>query len=43
LSQNSKEMIAEKSSHFVIVDRPDVVVDAIRHVVESVRDNNHKL
>ena len=29
LSQNSKEMIAEKSSHFVIIDRPDVVIDAI--------------
>jgi pimeloyl-ACP methyl ester carboxylesterase len=43
LSLNSKEMIAEKSGHFVIIDRPDVVVDGIRQVVESVRDNNHKL
>ena len=40
LSQNSKEMIAEKSSHFVIIDRPDVVIDAIRQVVESVRNNS---
>jgi pimeloyl-ACP methyl ester carboxylesterase len=39
LSQNSKEMIAEKSGHFVIIDRPDVVIDAIRQVVQSVRNN----
>ncbi len=32
-------MIAEKSTHFVIIDRPDVVIDAIRQVVESVRSN----
>jgi pimeloyl-ACP methyl ester carboxylesterase len=38
LSQNSKEIIAEKSSHFVIIDRPDVVVDAVSQVVRSVRD-----
>jgi pimeloyl-ACP methyl ester carboxylesterase len=38
LSQNSKEMIAEKSGHFVIVDRPDVVIDAIHQVVQSVRN-----
>jgi pimeloyl-ACP methyl ester carboxylesterase len=37
LSRNSKEMIAEKSSHFVIIDRPDVVVDAIRQAVPSAR------
>jgi hypothetical protein len=30
LSQNSKEIIAEKSGHFVVIDRPDVVIDAIR-------------
>jgi pimeloyl-ACP methyl ester carboxylesterase len=39
LSQDSKEIIAEKSGHFVIIDRPDVVVDAIRQVVQSVRNN----
>jgi pimeloyl-ACP methyl ester carboxylesterase len=39
LSQNSREIIAEKSGHFVIIDRPDVVIDAIRQVVQSVRDN----
>jgi hypothetical protein len=42
LSQNSKEIVAENSSHFVIIDRPDVVIDAISQVVQSVR-NNRKL
>jgi pimeloyl-ACP methyl ester carboxylesterase len=40
LSQNSREIIAEKSGHFVIIDRPDVVIDAIRQVVQSVRNNS---
>lgn len=39
LSQNSKQMIAEKSGHFIIIDRPDVVVDAISQAVQSVRNN----
>jgi len=39
LSQNSKEIIAEKSGHFVIIGRPDVVTDAISQVVQSVRNN----
>ena len=39
LSQNSKQIIAEKSGHFIIIDRPDVVIDAIRQVVQSVRSN----
>jgi len=38
--QPGREMvIAEKSGHFVIVDRPDVVTDAISQVVQSVRNN----
>jgi hypothetical protein len=40
LSRNSKEVIAENSGHFVIIDRPDVVISAIRQVVQSIRDNN---
>jgi pimeloyl-ACP methyl ester carboxylesterase len=39
LSQNSREIIAEKSGHFVIIDRPDVVIDAISRVVQSVRNS----
>jgi len=39
LSQNSKQIVAENSGHFVIIDRPDVVIDAIGQVVQSVRKN----
>jgi len=39
LSQNSKELIAEKSGHFVIIDRPDVVIDAISRVLKSLHNN----
>jgi pimeloyl-ACP methyl ester carboxylesterase len=38
LSPNSKQLIANNSGHFVIIDRPDVVVDAITRVVNAVRD-----
>ena len=40
LSQNSKEMVAENSSHLVIIDRPDVVIDAISRAVRSVRSDS---
>ena len=39
LSANSKQLVAENSGHFVIIDRPDVVIDAIKQVVQSVRNN----
>ena len=39
LSQNSKEIVAAKSGHFIIIDRPDVVIDAISQLVWSVRNN----
>jgi len=38
LSQNSKQIVAEKNGHFVIIDRPDVVIEAIRQVVQSARN-----
>jgi hypothetical protein len=37
LSKNSKEIVAQNSTHFVIIDRPDVVVDAIKQAVQSIR------
>lgn len=40
LSANSKELVAENSGHFIIIDRPDVVIDAISQVVRSVRNNS---
>ncbi len=39
LSTNSKQIVAENSGHFIIIDRPDVVIDAIGQVVHSVRNN----
>lgn len=39
LSQNSKEIVARNSSHAVILDRPDVVVNAISQAVQSVRND----
>jgi pimeloyl-ACP methyl ester carboxylesterase len=38
ISTNSKEMVADKSGHFVIIDRPDVVIDATSQVVRSARN-----
>jgi pimeloyl-ACP methyl ester carboxylesterase len=40
LSQNSKEIIAAGSGHYVIIDRPDAVIDATTQVVRSVRNNS---
>ena len=39
LSSNSKQLTAENSGHFIIIDRPDVVIDGIEQVVRSVRNN----
>jgi hypothetical protein len=38
--ENSKELVAEDSGHFIIIDRPDVVIDAISQAVQSVRKNS---
>jgi pimeloyl-ACP methyl ester carboxylesterase len=35
LSPQSKRVLAEKSGHYIQVDQPEVVVDAIRQVVEA--------
>ncbi len=40
LSQNSKEIIAARSSHYVIIDRPGAVIDATSQVLRSVRTNS---
>ena len=37
LSRNSKELTAKDSSHFVLIDRPDLVVQAILEAIHSVR------
>jgi pimeloyl-ACP methyl ester carboxylesterase len=38
LSQNSKLVVAKNSAHYIQFDRPGLVVDAIRRVVEAARD-----
>jgi pimeloyl-ACP methyl ester carboxylesterase len=42
LSTNSRRIVAENSGHFITIDRPDVVIEAIEQVVLTVR-NNKKL
>lgn len=37
LSSDSKRIVAKNRGHFVIIDRPDVVVDGIRQVVDALR------
>jgi pimeloyl-ACP methyl ester carboxylesterase len=40
LSSRGKRVIVEDSGHYMHVDRPEVVVDAIREVVEAVRESS---
>jgi pimeloyl-ACP methyl ester carboxylesterase len=37
LSTRRTQVIAKNSSHYIQIDRPDVVIDAVRSVVEQVR------
>lgn len=37
LSTQGTQTIAKNSAHYIQIDRPDLVVDAIRHVVEQAR------
>ena len=39
LSHNSKQFVAENSSHMVIIDQPEVVIQAIQRVIAAVRDH----
>ena len=39
LSSNSKQVVVENSGHYMMVDRPDVVTEAIREVVEATRNH----
>jgi pimeloyl-ACP methyl ester carboxylesterase len=39
LSERGSLMIAEQSGHVVPIDQPEVIVDAIRIVVETARDH----
>jgi len=37
LSTQGEQVIAEESSHYIQWDQPDLVIDAIRTIVEQVR------
>jgi pimeloyl-ACP methyl ester carboxylesterase len=39
-SENSKQIIVEDSGHYIQVDQPGLVADAIRQVVEAARDGS---
>ena len=39
LSSNSKQLIAAHTGHYVMVDRPDVVIGAIREVIEAAQNH----
>ena len=39
-SQNAKQVIVEDSGHYIHVERPGLVIDAIRQVVEAARNGN---
>jgi pimeloyl-ACP methyl ester carboxylesterase len=41
LSSQGRLIVAERSGHRIMLDRPDVVVAAIRDVVEAARDRQH--
>lgn len=41
LSRDSKQMLAARSSHLVIIDEPGMVIDSIHEVVEAVRRSIH--
>jgi pimeloyl-ACP methyl ester carboxylesterase len=40
LSRNSKQIVAENSSHMIIIDEPELVTNSIREVVEAVRNGS---
>jgi hypothetical protein len=37
LSSQGEQIIAEQSSHYIQWDQPDLVINAIRRIVEQVR------
>jgi hypothetical protein len=40
LSANSKLVVAKNSTHYIQFDRPELVVDAIRRVVDAAQDGS---
>jgi pimeloyl-ACP methyl ester carboxylesterase len=40
-SENAKQIIVEDSGHYIQVEQPNLVIDAVRQVVEATRDGSH--
>jgi hypothetical protein len=40
LSPRGRQVVAEQSGHFIHQDQPDLVVDAVGHVIQSARLTN---
>jgi hypothetical protein len=40
LSSKGKQIIAEESGHYIQVDQPELVIDAIREVVEAAKGSS---
>lgn len=38
LTPNAHQIVADQSAHYVQITQPDVVIDAVRNVVDAVRD-----
>jgi pimeloyl-ACP methyl ester carboxylesterase len=38
LSTRGRHIIAKNSGHYIQLDRPDIVVDAVRQVINQVRE-----
>ena len=41
MSSNNKQIVAENSGHYIMIDRPDIVITAIRDVVEAARNHTN--
>jgi len=39
LSLDSKQVVAERSGHYIMIDRPDVVIGAIHDIIDAVRNH----
>jgi hypothetical protein len=38
ISRNSKQLIARESSHHIHIDQPELIVDAIKQIIEAINE-----
>jgi hypothetical protein len=43
LSHNSVQLVAQNSTHMVIIDDPEIVVKGIQKVMDAVRGTKHEI